>query len=122
MSNKITKTYQSLKHPLLALTVPLKSGQRAPLQFILKPKGHGELTTDDPEVQAHIERLDAFRIGDIRVKWSPLQKAEARLAAAQAAEIQAVQERKDAEQERKDAEAELAALKKSAPAPAPTKS
>lgn len=106
---KVVKTYQSLR-PGFSTSVQVAGGKRVQVQFIAKPKGHGEFSTDDAEVQAHIEKLDAFRIGDIRVKWSPLQKAEARVAAAEKAVS-------DANTELSAAKAELAGLKKPEPAP-----
>lgn len=96
------KTYQS-KQSGFSASAPVSGGKRVPVQFVAKPKGHGEFTTSDPEVQKFIESLQAFKQGDIRVKWTPLEKAQARVAAAkEAVEV--------AGKELKAAEAELAEL------------
>jgi hypothetical protein len=102
MADKVSKTYQSKQS---GFSTSVQVGEkRVAVQFIARPKGHGEFTTDDPAVQAHLERLPAFARGDIRVKWTPVEKAEARVKAAKEA-LGAAQA------ELKDAEAELAALK-----------
>lgn len=93
------KTYQSV-HPYQTFTIYKKDARRPKLiAFNLKQKGHGEYTTDDPEIIKYLESRDAFKTGKIRVKWSPVEKAEdvVRIAEAGVAKAQKVlKEAKDA--------------------------
>lgn len=70
------KTYQSV-HPYQSFVI-YQDGKRRPIRinFNLKPKGHGEYTTDDPMIIKYLESRDAFKTGKIRVKWSLVEKAE----------------------------------------------
>lgn len=103
------KVYQS-KIPGLSLSVNV-GGKLVPVQFIAKPKGHGEVTVKDPDAQKGVEASEHFLRGTIRVKWTPLEKAQARLAAAKEA-VEAAQKELDA------AKAEVASLSPKKPEPA----
>lgn len=64
----MAKTYVS-RHPRLSVARKHpKDGSRATLYFHEHKDGHGELTTEDPEVMADIEKTDAFKSGVIKVK------------------------------------------------------
>ena len=89
------KTYQST-HGNYSLSYKPNDGGR-PIQFVTKAKGHGEYTTKDGAIQAYIEKSTAYKAGEIRVKWSKVQKAQAKYDAAKEASNASAEALKDAE-------------------------